>query len=96
MASPGVTSRELPRELHAKMQDPNHALTQLISRLLEDTHEVDPDDQSLNAKVVRAIRRSKTIEHYDVLYAAWDTPGVLQAPMRAFVRLVCNVISASA
>ena len=88
-------SREVPPELQAKMQDPDHPLTEIISRLLENIPVNDPDDQSLQAKVIRAIRRSKTIEHYDVIYAVWDTPGVLQMPMRAFVRLVATMINAS-
>jgi hypothetical protein len=85
--------RAIPQALRAKMEDPDHPLTQIISRLLTDQQPIDPADETLRAKILRAVKRSKTIEHYDAVYALWDTPGMLQTPMRAFVRLVSNMIS---
>jgi hypothetical protein len=74
--------------LDDKMNDPTHPVTKMLTAIHANKHNGPPlDDDTFKAKIVRAVMKSKTLEHYEALYAMWD-----DAPFKDVTRMVIKMM----
>jgi len=73
--------------LEDKLNDMNHPVTKMLAAIHAKREPRDSEEEGFKGKMIRALLKSQSKEHYDALYAMWD-----EAPFKDASRMIIKLI----